>query len=207
MGGPWGYGDFLITIRDPKHEDHDNMLEWIGGKFDPEEFSAEAATKDMRRGLPNWRNAECRFYLPRSGLVQPPLFSTFRSHRKSDQSSSLNCTLYPERLHSANRTLHSTGLLAELVVETAIHHCLTRCAGRPKSLWLDCARPPYSWRVQHIVKEGVQFSEEDYRQMYHTPGCHLSSRSSSLHDGLDAIVDWTFDNSHARKTADRIQSP
>ena len=31
------------------------MLEWIGGDFDPEKFSAAAATKAMNRGLPNWR--------------------------------------------------------------------------------------------------------------------------------------------------------
>ncbi|HZZ26921.1 MAG TPA: plasmid pRiA4b ORF-3 family protein [Pirellulales bacterium] len=57
VGGPWGYGDFLTAIRDPKHEDHQDMLEWIGGRFDPEKFSAAAATKAMHRGLPNWRDA------------------------------------------------------------------------------------------------------------------------------------------------------
>jgi Plasmid pRiA4b ORF-3-like protein len=56
VGGPGGYHGFLDTIRDPKHEDHDNMLEWIGGKFDPDGFNAEAATNEMRRGLPNWRD-------------------------------------------------------------------------------------------------------------------------------------------------------
>jgi pRiA4b ORF-3-like protein len=49
VGGPWGYGDFQETIRDPKHKDHDNMLEWIGGRLDPEEFSTEATTTRMRR--------------------------------------------------------------------------------------------------------------------------------------------------------------
>ena len=55
-GGPWGYGDFLQAIRDPKHESHDDMLEWIGGSFDPEKFSPDSITKDMNRGLPNWRD-------------------------------------------------------------------------------------------------------------------------------------------------------
>lgn len=57
VGGVWGYADFLEAIRDPKHEEHADMLEWIGGKFDPEKFSATAATKEMRRGLPNWRDS------------------------------------------------------------------------------------------------------------------------------------------------------
>jgi hypothetical protein len=56
VGGVWGYAEFLEAIHNPKHEEHVGMLEWIGGKFDPEKFSAVAATKEMRRGLPNWRD-------------------------------------------------------------------------------------------------------------------------------------------------------
>jgi hypothetical protein len=37
-GGPWGYRDFLIAIADPAHEEHESMLEWVGGRFDPEAF-------------------------------------------------------------------------------------------------------------------------------------------------------------------------
>ena len=55
-GGVWGYGDFLEAIRNPKHEEHESMLEWIGGRFDPEEFDAKEATKAMRKGLPDWRS-------------------------------------------------------------------------------------------------------------------------------------------------------
>ena len=40
-GGPWGYADFLKAIRDPKHPEHESMLEWIGGDFDPDEFDLE----------------------------------------------------------------------------------------------------------------------------------------------------------------------
>jgi hypothetical protein len=55
-GGVWGYGDFLEAIRNPKHEEHENMLEWIGGKFDPEKFDPGKATKEMKKGLPDWRS-------------------------------------------------------------------------------------------------------------------------------------------------------
>ena len=48
-GGPWGYGDLLEAIADPKHERHDELLEWLGDEFDPEAFDAEKATKEMRR--------------------------------------------------------------------------------------------------------------------------------------------------------------
>lgn len=37
-GGPWGYDSFLEAIRDPAHEEHDGMLEWVGGSFDPDAF-------------------------------------------------------------------------------------------------------------------------------------------------------------------------
>ena len=49
VGGPWGYADFLAAITDPKHEDHREMKEWVGGKFDPEKFSAEAVNRELRK--------------------------------------------------------------------------------------------------------------------------------------------------------------
>ena len=37
-GGSWGYEDFLEAIMDPSHERHEELLEWVGGDFDPEHF-------------------------------------------------------------------------------------------------------------------------------------------------------------------------
>ncbi len=37
-GGIWGYGEFLEAIRNPEHERHEELLEWVGGEFDPESF-------------------------------------------------------------------------------------------------------------------------------------------------------------------------
>ena len=48
-GGPWGYADFLAAMADPKHEDHRDMKEWIGRKFDPEKFSIDAVNKALRQ--------------------------------------------------------------------------------------------------------------------------------------------------------------
>jgi hypothetical protein len=33
-GGIWGYKEFLEAIRDPEHENHEELLEWVGGEFD-----------------------------------------------------------------------------------------------------------------------------------------------------------------------------
>ncbi|AMV32063.1 Plasmid pRiA4b ORF-3-like protein [Pirellula sp. SH-Sr6A] len=55
-GGVWGYDELLEAICSPKHDQHEDMLEWIGGKFDSEDFDPKKATKEMRKGLPDWRN-------------------------------------------------------------------------------------------------------------------------------------------------------
>jgi pRiA4b ORF-3-like protein len=55
VGGIWGYQDFVEAIADPNHEQHEELLGWIGGKFDPEAFDAKKATKAMKKGLPDWR--------------------------------------------------------------------------------------------------------------------------------------------------------
>jgi len=51
VGGLWGYAEFLEATAVPKHEQHDEPLEWIGGKFDPEEFDAKAATIAMMKAV------------------------------------------------------------------------------------------------------------------------------------------------------------
>ncbi len=55
VGGVWRYEEYLEAMADPEHEEHDSFMEW-SGPFDAEVFSAEKATRAMRRGLPNWRD-------------------------------------------------------------------------------------------------------------------------------------------------------
>ncbi|MGH8219249.1 MAG: plasmid pRiA4b ORF-3 family protein, partial [Steroidobacteraceae bacterium] len=52
VGGSTGYEDFLAAIKDPKHEEHENMLIWIGGAFDPEGFDLNAINRILRFGPP-----------------------------------------------------------------------------------------------------------------------------------------------------------
>ena len=35
-GGPPGYENVIAVIADPSHEEYESMLEWLGGRFDPE---------------------------------------------------------------------------------------------------------------------------------------------------------------------------
>ena len=45
-GGSYGYEDFLKIIGDPDDEQHERMLEWIGGEFDSEHFDPREVTFD-----------------------------------------------------------------------------------------------------------------------------------------------------------------
>jgi hypothetical protein len=40
-GGIPGYYNLLEAIRDPNHPEHEELLDWVGGEFDPEEFSVD----------------------------------------------------------------------------------------------------------------------------------------------------------------------
>jgi hypothetical protein len=42
-GGSPGYQMLLEALADPSHEEHDSMLESVGGSFDPTEFDLVVA--------------------------------------------------------------------------------------------------------------------------------------------------------------------
>jgi hypothetical protein len=48
-GGVWGYEDMLEVIKDPKHEEHQSTLEWLGEDFDPDAFDLEGTNQELRR--------------------------------------------------------------------------------------------------------------------------------------------------------------
>ena len=48
-GGSPGYAEFVDAISDPKHEQHEEMKEWVGGRWDATRFSLEAANEGLKR--------------------------------------------------------------------------------------------------------------------------------------------------------------
>jgi len=48
-GGTMGYYGLLVALSDPDHEEHDTMLEWVGGKFDPKAFDLAAVDRALKR--------------------------------------------------------------------------------------------------------------------------------------------------------------
>jgi hypothetical protein len=50
-GGPGGYEDMLTIMLDENHEQHEEIIEWLGGIFNPEEFDP----KDIKFDNPKKR--------------------------------------------------------------------------------------------------------------------------------------------------------
>lgn len=46
-GGAKGYADLLECLADPTAEDHANVMEWVGGFFDPTGFDANYVNQDL----------------------------------------------------------------------------------------------------------------------------------------------------------------
>ncbi|MHB0947955.1 MAG: plasmid pRiA4b ORF-3 family protein [Gemmatimonadaceae bacterium] len=49
VGGVSGYAQLLEAIRDRAHEEHESMLDWVGGNFDPERFDVIEANDRIPR--------------------------------------------------------------------------------------------------------------------------------------------------------------
>ena len=46
-GGIWGYAELLEVLKEPEHPEHEEMVEWLGGEFDPEEFNLEELNRQL----------------------------------------------------------------------------------------------------------------------------------------------------------------
>ncbi len=57
-GGPYGYAETLKIIADKNREEHEEMLEWLGAKFDPERFDPRKVAFD--NPATRWRKAFAR---------------------------------------------------------------------------------------------------------------------------------------------------
>jgi hypothetical protein len=48
-GGIGGFYNLLEAIADPDHDQHEELLEWIGGSFDPESFSLATVNRQLQK--------------------------------------------------------------------------------------------------------------------------------------------------------------
>ena len=49
VGGYPGYEEFLEAVTDPDHEDHERLLTWAGGSFDPAAFDLALANARLQK--------------------------------------------------------------------------------------------------------------------------------------------------------------
>jgi hypothetical protein len=54
-GGVYAYAEFLQTIADPSHPEHESTLRWAGGEYDPDAFNPNAVVFDNPRK--RWKTA------------------------------------------------------------------------------------------------------------------------------------------------------
>ena len=47
-GGIWGYYELLEALNNPKHESHQEMLDWLGEPFDPDRFDLQEVNAILR---------------------------------------------------------------------------------------------------------------------------------------------------------------
>lgn len=64
-GGIGGFYDLLDALRDPRHEQHEELRDWVGDDYDPEAFSVEAVNRILSRLLPRRTTTSSRRLLAR----------------------------------------------------------------------------------------------------------------------------------------------
>ncbi len=69
VGGIWGYHNFLETLQDEKHPEHESYVEWIGDGFESEHFDLEEANQQLAQldFYSVYRRKEALSYTPTQG--------------------------------------------------------------------------------------------------------------------------------------------
>lgn len=49
VGGVWGYAAFLEAIADPARAEHEELLTWVGGMFDPASCDVNMVNRRLQR--------------------------------------------------------------------------------------------------------------------------------------------------------------
>lgn len=49
VGGTDGYQEFLASLSNPRHEEHERMLKWVGGSFDPDAFDVNLVNLELAK--------------------------------------------------------------------------------------------------------------------------------------------------------------
>ncbi len=59
-GGIWGYQDLVEKMKQKGTEEYEDLVEWLGGEFDPEEFDMDKFNKlyfkNFKKSMKEWNN-------------------------------------------------------------------------------------------------------------------------------------------------------
>ena len=47
-GGVWGYAEMIEILKQPKHKEYENIIEWLGDELDPEYFDKEEVNEYLQ---------------------------------------------------------------------------------------------------------------------------------------------------------------
>ncbi len=47
-GGVWGYANMLEILDNPKHEEYESYVEWLGGEFNPDQFDKDKVNQLLK---------------------------------------------------------------------------------------------------------------------------------------------------------------
>src|SRR5215218_7488080 len=50
-GGVGGYEELVAAVNDENHERHEELLDWLGGEFDPEAFDVDEVNKRLKKAF------------------------------------------------------------------------------------------------------------------------------------------------------------
>lgn len=59
VGGTFGYANFVLAMMEPRHEEHDGMMEWYGEPFDHTAFDGDATQRRLQSVLQPRRGSLC----------------------------------------------------------------------------------------------------------------------------------------------------
>lgn len=91
-GGAPGYEYFLQAIADPSHDDHDDMVGWVGGDFDAAAFDIAAANARLQTVRWTDQVADSRSRISRSRVVSVSSFPMKSRSRRARSISSSRAT-------------------------------------------------------------------------------------------------------------------
>lgn len=71
VSGAPGYEEFLVALADPDHEQHEDMVRWSGGSFDPKDACSDSIVERFDRLAKRWAPRPAKPKAPKGAPEHP----------------------------------------------------------------------------------------------------------------------------------------